>query len=47
MTERIDWQKYRELEGLTRENMTEAEWLFFNKMYHIEEHMSGLDGEED
>ncbi len=43
----IDWQKYRELEGLTRENMTEAEWLFFNQMYHIEEHMSGLDGEED
>ena len=44
MMKMIDWQKYRELEGLTREQMTEEEWEFFKYMYHVEEYESGLDG---
>lgn len=42
---RIDWDRYHELSKKTREEMTEEEWEFWKYMYHVEEHMAGLDGD--
>lgn len=42
---RIDWDRYRELDKKTKEEMTEEEWEFWKYMYHVEEFQAGLDGD--
>lgn len=41
----IDWNRYYELQKKSREEMSDEEWEFYKYMYHVEEHMAGLDGD--
>lgn len=41
----IDWERYRQLAGKKKEEMTEEEWDFFSYMYFVEEFKGGLEGD--
>ncbi len=44
---RIDWNRYYELMKKPFDEMTEEENEFCKYMYHVEEHMAGLDGDRE